>query len=128
MSKSELLGAAAETDTALSFSTFLAQLSDGEFNTDLTDQMRDLVAALSDCFADNGGKPGGKIAITLSFKLDDGIVEVKPDLKVTKPKVAQRKSVFWATPGNNLTRRNPKQQELPLRDVSSKSDGTIRAV
>jgi hypothetical protein len=30
--------------------------------------------------------------------------------------------MFWATPENNLTRRNPRQADLPFRDVNSKAE------
>lgn len=118
-------------ETSRSFSSFIATLEDGDFSHDLTEQLRDLVARLNDVYADNGGTPKGKLTIVLDLKLDSGVIEAKGDVKVVMPKLARRKTVLYATPNNYLTRKNPKQQELPgvLRDVTVHTDrDTVRAV
>lgn len=61
----------------------------------------------------------GTLTISIGFKLADGIVEVTGDFKTALPKARRGRSVFWATPDNNLTRRNPRQFDLPLRDAAS---------
>lgn len=110
------------------FSTFVASLEDGSLHSELTDALRDLVATLSDEARDRGGKPKGKISLSIELKLDSGVIEANTEFKVAKPKSVRSKTIFWATPENNLTRSNPKQQELPLRDVTSAGAGLVQAV
>lgn len=97
------------------FSTLFAALEDGRFNREVTDALRDLTAALNDA---PGGAAKGSLTFTLNFKLDGGVMEVAGDYKVKAPKLARGRSVFWVTPDNNLTRRNPNQPDLPFREVT----------
>lgn len=106
------------TDIVRTFSAFLGEVDEGRLQADLTNEMTDLVAAMSNHAAEFGGKPKGKIVITLDLKLDGGVFEVAGEVKTTKPKTARARSIFWATPENHLSRMNPRQQQLPLRDVS----------
>ena len=108
-----------DPDEARTFAILLGSFEDGALNGDLTQAVQDLVARLHDVARDRGGSPGGSITIKLGFKLDGGVIETKSDFTVTMPKESRPKSVFWATPGNNLTKRNPKQRELALRDVTT---------
>jgi hypothetical protein len=104
----------------------LAHMEEGQFNQDASDALRDLVAKLNDAAVNRGGKPVGKLVITLDFKLDDGIIETRSDYKVTAPKTSRRKTIMWATPNNNLTPDNPRQISMNFRDVNKGS--TIRTI
>lgn len=106
------------TDIVRSFGQFLAEAENGQLHTDLSTALQDLVAALSDAAANTGGKPRGKLTLTLDFRIDGGVVEVNAEHKITRPKQVRARSIFWATPENHLTRLNPRQRELPLRDVT----------
>lgn len=105
------------TPPSRSFGVFLAELEDGRLHGDLSSALRDLVASLEEASA-RGGKPRGKLSVTMNFALDDGIVECTADYAVKAPKLARGRSIFWVTPDNNLTRRNPAQADLPFRDVT----------
>jgi hypothetical protein len=48
-------------------------------------------------------------------------------ITVKRPKPSRRRTVMWLTPDNNLTPRNPKQQELPLVDVNRRAERPITA-
>ncbi len=102
---------------ARTFGVFLGDIEDGRLHNDLTDALRDLVAQMHEAQG-RTGKSSGSLAITLAFKLEDGIIEVVADYKAKAPKLARGRSIFWATPENNLTKRNPAQPDLPFRDVS----------
>jgi predicted extracellular nuclease len=103
--------------TARSFGVFLGEIEDGRLHGDLTDALRDLVASLHEAQG-RAGKSSGSLTINLAFKMDDGIIEVVADYKAKAPKLARGRTIFWATPDNNLTKRNPAQPDLPFRDVS----------
>lgn len=120
-----------DVDEARSFSILLASFEDGQLNGDLTQAVQDMVARLHDVARDRGGSPAGAITIKLGFKLDGGVIETKSDFTVTMPKEIRPKSIFWATPQNNLTRSNPKQRDLPLsrpRDVTTAAPAGMRSV
>ncbi|MCW4589703.1 hypothetical protein NO263_03815, partial [Gluconacetobacter entanii] len=118
----------AERGAATSFSQLVAQVEDGQFNHDAGNAIQDLVAAMSDAAMSKNGRSKGKIAITIGFELEGGVITTTTDFKVTKPRMARAKSVFWATPENHLTRRNPRQQEMELNCPGFCGDGTTREV
>lgn len=110
-----------------SFIAMLAALEDGTLANRLSDEMRTMVAELTDTARDQGGKPAGTITLSLGFKLDDGMIEVRAAVTSKMPRTIRPRSMFWATPENNLTQRNPMQRELPLREVSL-SAATVRSI
>lgn len=105
----------------------LAEIDDGEFHNELTEKLRDLVAALA-MESGNRGAAKGSLAITLSFSAEGRAIEVRGDLKVTAPKPKRGKSLFFVTPDNHLTRRDPMQRDLPFRDVSAAERETRTAI
>ena len=109
------------------FSTLLSSLEDGQLHSELSEAITEVVAAIQDHARDIGGKPKGSINLKIDFKMDSGMIEIISDLKVSKPKPVRSKTMLWATPDNNLTARNPKQHELPLRDVTA-SSSAVRTV
>jgi len=90
--------------------------------------VRDAVSCLHDVRRENGGKPKAKIVLILDLVLDGDSIDVTGEVKVTLPKVKKKRTVFYATPQNLLTRRNPKQGELPLRTVSNTPADAPRAI
>jgi hypothetical protein len=116
-----------DPNTARSFSTFLPLVENGQLHGDLSQELRNLVAELHTAARENAGKAKGKIALTLSFKLEDGIVEVSGDYSVNLPKKARGRSIFWATPDNHLTQQNPCQRDM-FRDVTAGDAGQVRTV
>lgn len=116
-----------DPDRARLFSDLIARLEEGVLNQDLTEQVKTIIAALHDSQQNRGGKPAGSLTLTLSFKLDDGIVEVRSEHKAKTPKEVRGRSLYWATPDNMLTGRNPRQRDMfppraapvrTIRDVS----------
>lgn len=101
------------------FSSVLVSLERGQLHHDATLALRDLVATLSEAGATRG-KAKGKLVITLDLDLKDDVISIVGKLEAKGPKLSRPQSVFWATPENNLTLRNPKQQEMGLvRDAST---------
>jgi hypothetical protein len=61
---------------------------------------------------------GGELVIKLAYKPDGrGQMNIKAEVKVNEPKMSRGTSLFFLTPEGNLTRRDPRQQDLPLRPV-----------
>jgi hypothetical protein len=106
------------TDTIRSFATFIADVEDGELHADLSRALQSLVAELHDARHVGQSQANGKLTVTFDFALADGVVEVRADIATKTPKRTRGRSNFWVTPENNLSRRNPRQPDLPFRDVN----------
>lgn len=62
---------------------------------------------------------GGELNIKLTYKPDgSGQMTIKADVKSKEPILSRGTSLFFLTPEGNLTRRDPRQQDLTLRNVS----------
>lgn len=107
-----------EEDKIRSFGTFLADIEEGQLHADLSRALQDAVAALHDIRVEQGGKPKATLTLKLEMMLDGDVIEARGDFVQKLPKLMRRKGIFYATPDNLLTRKNPRQQELPLRTVS----------
>jgi hypothetical protein len=107
------------SDTVRSFGTFIAEVEDGELHADLSRQLQVLIAELHEGRAVGQARVVGRLTVSFDFVLADGMVEVRADIVSKTPKRPRGRSIFWATPENNLTRRNPRQPDLPFRDVNS---------
>ncbi|MBS1014459.1 hypothetical protein [Acetobacter persici] len=104
--------------TMRQFSQIIVECEDGQFNADLSDALRDLIGDLHNAAVSANGRAKGNMTVKIDFKLDGGVMTLTTDYSTKAPKAARAHSVFWATPENNLSRRNPKQRELELRTVS----------
>jgi hypothetical protein len=115
----ETSASTSDTYTITSFSQFLQALADGRTHHELTKAIPDIIAELNNARAEGVAKPGASITLTIKLTLDGEMVDVVPNVKIVTPTLAQPRSSFWTTPKNQLTRANPKQQDLPLRDVNT---------
>lgn len=104
--------------TVRSFGQLIGQIEEGRLNAQLSNALMDQIIALHETFAEHGGKPKGKLQLTLELTLDSGMVKIIADHKVTVPKREPRMSVFWITPENLLTVSNPRQPDM-FRDVNA---------
>lgn len=101
----------------MSFVKFLQEHRSGSTHDEISDKIRDLVAAVTD-----EGK-AGKLTITVSIKpigKGDGM-EVGVEVKSSPPKPTAGVSIFFASPDNALVRQDPRQQTMELREVAPAS-------
>jgi coenzyme F420-reducing hydrogenase beta subunit len=96
----------------------LAAIDDGVFHNDATDKLKALLADMSNHQQEFGGKVGGIMTINLGFTLDGGLVDVVAKVETKAPKKPNARTVMYLTPENNLSASNPKQRNLPFRDVT----------
>ncbi|MCG8991790.1 hypothetical protein LH427_01955 [Laribacter hongkongensis] len=92
----------------------LKDLGHGSFIDEASDALNKLVAAVSDT-----GR-GGKLTLTLSVKKatrGSGAMIVQDEIKLSLPKQEARETMLFATPENNLTTEDPRQQRLELKSV-----------
>lgn len=113
---------ATEKEGPRAFSAFIAQLGDGEAHVELTTELHSLLSHLYKQAQAGGVNGTARGALTLKIMLNvesRGVVGTAYDVTSKEPKPLRGSDVFWLTPGKNLTKKNPKQGELPLRDVSA---------
>lgn len=102
-----------------SFSLFFAELSGGEANKVMTEELTALAKALSERAYDDRKQVKGRLDLKLSFTCNEkGVVGCSFDVKRTDPvKPKSVADIYWLTKDDKLTARNPKQQSLPLHEV-----------
>lgn len=84
----------------------------------LHDEASEAVASVTEQVIDVG-KPGTvTIKLTIKPGPEDGTVEIIDEVKAVAPK-PKRRSVFFADDHGNLSRRDPRQPELPLAAVEN---------
>lgn len=110
-----------------SFARFLEQLADGEALSELTKDLFELINTLHDQADKTNGTAKGAMTFKLDIKVDArGVANINYSNTVKEPKPARPGATMWVTPGGNLTAENPRQPNLPLRDVSG--NGSARDI
>jgi hypothetical protein len=107
-----------DDEGARSFGVFLHELADGDAESELSVEMRDLVTELTGHAINTGQDATGAITLKIQFKVTprrECSSGYTIDTKKPKPKRAG--STFYVTKGGNLTVEHPRQARLPLREV-----------
>lgn len=108
---------------ARSFTRFIDQLAYGEVQGELSEDLHDLISTLQKDASMHQSKAKGALTLKLDIEVDDrGVATVKPLITVKKPKSRRSPATMWVTAGGNLTPQNPRQQELPLREVTGNTN------
>jgi hypothetical protein len=101
------------------FGVTLQQIDDGSLHAHLGEEMQRLARELNDHALKFGSNAKGTLTLKLNLLASpNGTVCIGGDVVSRGVKTPRVPSVFWLTKGNNLTLDNPKQQRLPLRDVT----------
>lgn len=99
------------------FPTFLSEISDGEFLDEIEKQLAILIDECRHSAA-TGGSGKGSIALNISLRFDRGAADVEGEWRTKLPKKRLARSVFFPTEDStSLTRRDPRQVEMTLRDI-----------
>ena len=90
------------------FSETIAEMSEGDIDRDISDQLRQVVQA---CEA-TGKK--GKVVITVDVVPGQKLVGVAVTTKTTIPRPALQSSHFFTDERGGLHTENPRQQKMPF--------------
>jgi hypothetical protein len=101
------------------FVTFLRELGYGEVLGRLNDSLTEAVASVENADGRTAKAPVAKIKLTLTLAKRSGAIEVGTDIDVKTPKITPAATIMYATPDNNLTRKDPRQTEMELRVVEA---------
>jgi hypothetical protein len=100
------------------FAQLIAEHEDGRFQHAATEKLNDVIEQLVEAAGLRGGKADGSMTVTLKLSIDGGMIEINADMATKTPRLKRGKSIYWLTPNNQLSRSNPHQPELELRDVT----------
>lgn len=94
-------------------------LGDGQFDADVSSELRALVRKMEAHGFHNKGVSKGKVVITLDIKLSNGAHVIKPSFKVVAPVQEQPGTLLFALDDGRLS-RNPQGQGqmFGIRDVN----------
>lgn len=108
-----------------SFVDTLRDLRGGELIEQLDTSLQELVQAVQT----TGG--GGQVVLTIVVAPTKGAAEavvVKDIVKLKKPEIKSAGTLMFPTPEGNLSRKHPKQDELPgISLASDRNAGAVRA-
>jgi hypothetical protein len=97
------------------FGDFLAEINTGLSHTELSEAFNSLVTAVSDI-----GKVGTLtyvIKVSPAGHMADGMVSIVDEVKLKMPTPRRPDSIWYVTSDGNVSRDNPNQLRLPLREV-----------
>lgn len=98
----------------MDFAETLASLERGDVVADLTIAQSEVVRALVQAVGARGGRPKGKVTLTMTYSYDGTLLEMLPTIAIAKPKSVRNRAVMFVTDGDQVTLQNPTQRELGL--------------
>jgi hypothetical protein len=104
------------------FAAWLQEQRQGGLHGEVSDALADLVAAVME------HDKAGSLTLTVKVKpAGDNAVFVTDEVKSKPPEGERPAALFFTDPRGNLSRRDPRQPELPLRQVAGgKADRKAR--
>ena len=94
------------------FAAFLQEQRQGGLAVELSELLADTVAAVSE------HQKAGTVTLTVKIKpAGENAVSITDEVKCKAPEGDKPSSLFFADDEGNLSRRDPRQPELPLRRV-----------
>jgi hypothetical protein len=105
------------------FADFLREQRRGDLLEDLTEALHEAVTSV--------GEHQLPAEVVLKIKIKPagelgGAVQVQDEIALKLPKPKTPPSVFFITPENNLSKTDPHQTSMQLRDVDSGESRTLR--
>lgn len=98
---------------------FFREHRSGQTNEQISDRLHELIDTVVE--QDKGGSLTIKISLKPRGRGDEGAYDVTVDTSLTLPKPPPLSSILYATPNGDLTRQNPHQQEMELREIPPSS-------
>lgn len=110
-------------ETRKPFAAFIQEQRNGGLHGELSDALTELVAKVAEY------EKKGALVLTINVQPNkDGMtVTVTDKLKLTLPEGDRGAAIYFFDESGNLSRRNPAQTELPLREVERPSAPPVDA-
>ena len=108
---------------ARSFARFVEMVSDGACQLEASAELHKLCCALREDASARSNASKGELTVRFALTVEpSGVVGVAYEIKRKEPTPSRPKGVLWLTKGGNLSAQNPRQQTLPLREVSGTAE------
>lgn len=108
------------------FTNTLAGVRKGGLIDELTEKLAELTKAVR-----KAGR-GGRLTLTLDLKPatvgDDCALIIEDDVAIKLPKPQRARTIMFSTEDGALLRKDPRQQELELREVAEEKPKEFREV
>lgn len=115
-------------DERRSLADVLLALGNGSFHEEATEALSSLVKELARVAEASGGKPKGKLVLTINFQLDRGIMDVDPSVKVTQPATVRARTIMYPAPDGRLSKNDLRQGMLALEQARDVGHGKVRDI
>lgn len=96
------------------FSAFLQEQRGGLLHGELSDALSELVLAVAETLK----KGSLQVQVFVEPNADGATVTITDKIKLNLPEHDRGAAIFFFDDAGNLSRRDPRQMELPLRDAS----------
>lgn len=104
------------------FGVLVGTFDSGKLRNEASRQLKELIENLQDQATQTCRSAKGKLTVDFDFNIDPtGLAKVHAEVTKKLPKPVRAGDAFFVTKGG-LSRKNPKQQELPLREVPAAGD------
>ena len=101
------------------FAAFIQEQRGGNLHGELSDALAELVLAVSE----HRKKGTLQLKILVVPNADGTTVTVADEIKLNAPEGERGAAIFFVDEHGNLSRQNPRQIELPLREVGDRKAG-----
>lgn len=119
--------------TPETFATMLARMNGGIIDEQATRELKKLVDELTQAARNTGGKPKGKLVLTINFKLDRGAMDVEAKTIMTGPAKELTRAIMYPTRDGLLSENDTRQYSFDMagkahKDVSTPGASNIRSL
>lgn len=97
------------------FADFLQEISNGQSHNELSDSLNELVQAVS--LIGKAGTLTYVVKVSPAGRNAEATVMITDEIKLKAPEGERPDSVFFVDKDGNLSRHNPAQIRMPLREV-----------
>lgn len=105
------------------FTDIVGSLEGGRAFEQLNDALAEVVQAVLQ------HRKAGEISLSVKVNPNgENAVSIIPTIKVKAPEGSRAVTTFFADEHGNLLRRDPRQRELPLREVADRETGELKNV
>lgn len=110
------------------FAVLLSQLSGGELRDEVNEKVLSTMATLFEHAKLTNRKAKGSVSLKVEFEVEpNGLATILGDVDTKVPKPLRSTDHFYTDEGGGFCRNNPRQMNLPIRDVAQ-SDKPVREV
>lgn len=105
------------------FGVLVGSITGGDLLKELSETNKTVLTTLEDHARDTCGTAGGTLTLVLKYKVErNGAVRIEADVATKLPKLLRAADHFFTNGKGALSRKDPRQQELPLREVGGATE------